>query len=65
MNRICQNKDCEGEYSISEFGGEMPGTKERENIQCPYCGEQSTEMCNGVWRCDPIKAGKIELNKDP
>lgn len=43
----CQS--CQKPFSVSEHKLEMPGTKEKEPITCPYCGHTIERMCNGWW----------------
>lgn len=43
----CRNSECGKRYSVSEIGGKMPGTKESEDISCPYCGNVVTRRSNG------------------
>jgi hypothetical protein len=46
----CSNPDCKRPYGIYQIGGQMPGTKELEDIVCPYCGHITQQMCNGSWQ---------------
>jgi DNA-directed RNA polymerase subunit RPC12/RpoP len=41
---------CTRPFEISEIGGGMPGTKESEDITCPYCDFTRTERSNGMFR---------------
>lgn len=34
---ICKNDDCKKKFSYTQMGGNMPGTKESEEVRCPYC----------------------------
>jgi len=61
--KVCENTKCQGIFEVSQIGGKMPGTKEKEIIECPFCGHQTFEMCNGTWSCKPTKAGKITIKK--
>ena len=39
----------------AEDNGAMPGSKEKEAIICPFCGENNGEqMANGTWQCSPL-----------
>ena len=45
---ICTN--CNKEFLVKEHQLGMPGTKEKEPIDCPYCEFTVTEkMTNGWW----------------
>jgi DNA-directed RNA polymerase subunit RPC12/RpoP len=46
----CTNKDCRRPFDVNEFGGQMPGTKEMEDITCPYCSHTIQRISNGVFR---------------
>ena len=56
MSRIdeCGNDECRRPFYVSEFGGQMPGTKESEEITCPHCGWTKTERSNGVFRTSAL-----------
>ncbi|MDD5652882.1 MAG: hypothetical protein PHT31_01805 [Candidatus Omnitrophica bacterium] len=41
---------CNRLYEVAEWGGAMPGTKEKEDIVCPYCGFTYEKMSNGTFR---------------
>ncbi|MFL1916795.1 hypothetical protein ACJW8B_15570 [Plesiomonas shigelloides] len=45
----CQK--CGKHYEVFEQGGQMPGTKESEDITCPYsgCGYTITRRSNGYF----------------
>ncbi|HCF3826982.1 TPA: hypothetical protein NID16_005259 [Pseudomonas aeruginosa] len=53
-------KKCNEEYSVTEIGGEMPGSKEPEDIRCPYCGNVYTQRSNGVFRTHKIASKSAE-----
>lgn len=40
---------CNKRYSVTEIGGGWPGSKEKEDIRCPYCGQTFTERSNGAF----------------
>jgi DNA-directed RNA polymerase subunit RPC12/RpoP len=42
--------ECKRPFDVSQIGGQMPGTKEREDISCPYCSYTIQRICNGGWR---------------
>jgi hypothetical protein len=46
----CSNLKCMRPYEIYQIGGQMPGTKELEDIVCPYCNYITQEICNGSWQ---------------
>jgi DNA-directed RNA polymerase subunit RPC12/RpoP len=50
----CSNKDCGRPFEVSQIGGQLPGTKEPEEICCPYCGHTIKRMSNGVWRTQAL-----------
>ena len=43
----CQS--CEKPFNVQEHKLQMPGTKEKEPITCPYCYHTIERMCNGWW----------------
>lgn len=43
-------KGCNRPFEVQEQGGQMPGTKEPEDISCPYCGYTRTQRSNGYFR---------------
>jgi len=47
---------CSRPFSVSQIGGAMPGTKEPEEIHCPYpgCDWFRTEMSNGSFITSPL-----------
>ena len=50
---VCQR--CGRPFSVSEIGGSMPGSKEREEIACPHgCTWSFTEMSNGSFQTSPL-----------
>jgi DNA-directed RNA polymerase subunit RPC12/RpoP len=46
----CSKEDCRRPFEVSEFGGQMPGTRESEDITCPYCNHTITRRSNGLFR---------------
>lgn len=47
----CTNLDCRRVFHASEWQLAMPGTKEREDVVCPWCGTVArTEVVNGLMR---------------
>lgn len=44
-------RGCGKNYSVSEQGGNMPGSKESEEIRCPYsgCGHKISRRSNGYF----------------
>ena len=49
MSEIRECRACGKPFSVSEIGGQMPGSKESERIECPHCGDVTTENSNGVF----------------
>ena len=46
----CNNQDCGEDFLVKEHHLAMPGTKEKEPINCPYCNETvEKRMTNGYW----------------
>lgn len=61
----CSNSKSRRPFEISQIGGQMPGTKEPEDIRCPYCGHTIQRMCNGVWQTHALTAEKeAEYNRE-
>lgn len=47
-NATCPNPECGKEFSFSIIGGGVPGGKELEELDCPYCGALvDKEMMSG------------------
>lgn len=47
--------ECGKEYGLTEIGSGMPGTKEKEDICCPYCGNTITRRSNGAFRTHKLE----------
>lgn len=56
MSRIDECQPCQRPFYVSEIGAGMPGTKEREDIPCPYCDHTTTEISNGVFSTSKLSA---------
>jgi DNA-directed RNA polymerase subunit RPC12/RpoP len=58
MQRVdrCINKYCRRPFYVIQKGGQMPGTKESEEITCPHCGHSKTERSNGVFDTSEMTA---------
>ena len=56
MSRIDKCGKCGRPFYVSEVGGQMPGTKEREDIRCPHCGDTTQETSNGVFRTSELSS---------
>lgn len=46
----CEKPECKRPFSVSEYSLQMPGTKDREDITCPYCGYTYTQISNGFFQ---------------
>jgi len=46
----CVSLQCRRPFYVSEYHLQMPGTKEREDITCPYCGHTYTRISNGFFQ---------------
>lgn len=46
----CSALSCKRPFDVSETGGGMPGTKEPEDITCPYCRHSITRRSNGAFQ---------------
>lgn len=52
----CVNPKCGKKFSYTEISGGMPGTKESEEVDCPYCGTVAfTRRINGVFKTSKIE----------
>lgn len=58
MPRIEKCIACNKNYEVSELGGHMPGTKESEDITCPYCGNTTTRRSNGTFMTHALPEDK-------
>ena len=47
MSEIQECRACGKPFYINEIGGQMPGTKESEEIVCPHCGDTTSRRSNG------------------
>ena len=60
----CKNLSCRRAFEVSEYGLQMPGTKEREDITCPHCGHTYTEISNGFFRTHTLSStDEAEFNE--
>lgn len=50
MDDIEKCRECAKPFYVTEVGGQMPGTKEPEDITCPHCGFTRTQRSNGVFQ---------------
>lgn len=50
MSDVEKCTSCNKNYQVSEVGGQMPGSKESEDITCPYCRNTITRRSNGSFR---------------
>jgi DNA-directed RNA polymerase subunit RPC12/RpoP len=55
----CSNQECGKLFQLSEMKMAMPGTKEKEDISCPYCGHTITRMSNGVFRTHELSEEQV------
>ncbi len=56
MNNAIKCKSCGKEFDYEVYGDTYPGCKDREEIECPYCGEiNAYEMTSGFVKTFPIK----------
>lgn len=60
MSRLEQCLKCKNYYTITQIGGNFPGSKEPEEIECPHdnCDFVRTEMSNGVFKTHKAEAPK-------
>lgn len=43
-------KKCKEYFIVTEYNLQLPGTKEQEDIICPYCGNINDQrISNGWW----------------
>ena len=48
---------CGGKFTWHETNGGYPGGKDRESIDCPYCGEEAyTVVISGVVTTQKVEA---------
>ncbi len=50
----CTNDQCRRPFAVTEIHGHMPGTRESEDIACPYCDHTITRRSNGVFRTSAL-----------
>lgn len=46
MSDVIVCKQCNGKFTWRESMGGYPGGKDRENVDCPYCGETDHSVMN-------------------
>ncbi len=47
---ICKKPSCGKKFSYTQIGGNMPGTKESEEVRCPYCSTVAfSQKISGVF----------------
>lgn len=53
----CTNADCRRPFYVSEIGGQMPGSKEPEEIVYPHCrSEVERGSSNGYFQTAALSA---------
>lgn len=52
MIEKCQS--CGKPFKVRENKLGMPGTKEKEPIDCPYCYHTIQRTTNGTWETSPL-----------
>lgn len=52
MIEKCQS--CKKPFKVIENKLGMPGTKEKEPIDCPYCNYTIQRTTNGTWQTFPL-----------
>jgi endogenous inhibitor of DNA gyrase (YacG/DUF329 family) len=56
--------DCQKPFDVSEVSLGMPGTKEKEDINCPHCHKVlRQEISNGFFRTSALTPEQEELHK--
>lgn len=60
MNSVEQCPKCKNYFTISEIGGQFPGCKESEEIDCPHenCDYSYTRRSNGTFQTHKAKPPK-------
>ncbi len=49
-------KKCGGKFTWHEYNGGYPGGKDRESVDCPYCGEEAfTVVISGVVAVEKVE----------
>ena len=54
MAEIEKCRQCGRPFYVTQIGGQMPGTKEREDIICPHCRYTTTEISNGSFNTSSL-----------
>ena len=49
MSRIEKCGACGRPFYVTKIGGQIPGSKQFEDIVCPHCGHTFTERSNAVF----------------
>ncbi len=59
---VCER--CGRPFTVSEIGGSMSGSKEREEIACPHgCRWSRTQMINGYFQTAALTEAQEEEQK--
>lgn len=57
---IMECRHCGKPFGFSEIGGQMPGSKESEEITCPHCYETAaTRRSNGSFRSSTLNDAQL------
>lgn len=60
---ICTCTKCNKMFK-AEDNGAMPGSKDKEPINCPFCGAYNGEqMANGTWICSELSPEEEKMYK--
>ena len=49
---------CNRKYEVREIGGDVPGGKEKEPVECPYCGSTYYQMTSGIYKTHALPKDK-------
>lgn len=49
MAEIMKCSNCGKPFMVSEHNLAMPGTKEKEPVNCPHCGHTNAEWTSNGW----------------
>ena len=52
--------ECKKPYHVHEVELRMPGTKDKEPIICPHCGDTYEKISNGFFKTSKLNEKQME-----
>ncbi|MBF0186293.1 MAG: hypothetical protein HQL50_00035 [Magnetococcales bacterium] len=55
----CRNEQCGKSFHVTKWGPVVPGGKEKETVECPYCGTVAwSEMTSQLFQVSKLEDEK-------